>query len=92
MVRQLSAILRLAVALDRRNKGAVAKVECNYNSSNRTLDFQLQPAEVGDRCSLELWNLSYKKEAFEEEFNVELIPTVAKNQLPADRFYKTSIR
>jgi exopolyphosphatase / guanosine-5'-triphosphate,3'-diphosphate pyrophosphatase len=81
IVRQLSAILRLAVALDRRNKGAIAQVQCNYDRHNRILHFQLQPTEVGDKCSLELWNLSYKKEVFEEEFQVKLIANVAENKL-----------
>lgn len=81
MVRQLSAILRLAVALDRRNKGAIAAVDCQYNPDNRTLNFQMQPAEIGDQCPLELWNLSYKKEVFEEEFDVELIATISEKSL-----------
>ncbi len=92
MVRQLSAILRLAVALERRNKGAIALVECDYDSKDRTLHFQLHPVEVGDRCSLELWNLSYKKEVFEEEFDVELIASVKGNELSADKFQETSVR
>ena len=77
IVRQLSAILRLAVALDRRNKGALAAVSCKYDRGDRTLDFQIIPKEIGDDCALELWNLSYKKEAFEAEFDVELIASVA---------------
>jgi exopolyphosphatase / guanosine-5'-triphosphate,3'-diphosphate pyrophosphatase len=77
MVRQLSAILRLAVALDRRNKGAIAQVNCQYDYLHRSLSFQIKPTEIGDQCSLELWNLSYKKQVFEEEFGVELITTIA---------------
>jgi len=77
MVRQLSAILRLAVALDRRNKRAIAEVNCQYDSRNRLLSFQVQPTEIGDQCSLELWNLSYKKEVFEAEFGVDLVPAIA---------------
>lgn len=77
MVRQLSAILRLAVALDRRNKGAIAKVDCQYDRDRRSVCLQLYPTEIGDRCTLELWNLSYKKEAFEEEFDVELTATIS---------------
>ena len=76
IVRQLSAILRLAVALDRRNKGAIAAVDCEYDSKNRSVNFKIQPKQIGDECSLELWNLSYKKELFEEEFDVKLIATV----------------
>ena len=82
MVRQLSAILRLAVALDRRNQGAIAEVYCKYDHHNRTVSLILQPAEVGDPCSLELWNLSYKKEIFEEEFDVQLIATVSPTKSP----------
>ncbi len=77
LVRQLSAILRLAVALDRRQKGAIAAVNCQYDPSNRTVHFQLFPTEVGDDCALELWSLAYKKEVFEEEFDVKLIPTIS---------------
>jgi exopolyphosphatase / guanosine-5'-triphosphate,3'-diphosphate pyrophosphatase len=76
IVRQLSAILRLAVALDRRQKGAIATVNCQYNSGDRTLHFELFPAEIGDDCALELWSLAYKKTVFEEEFEVKLIPTI----------------
>ncbi|MBE9043377.1 Ppx/GppA family phosphatase [Pleurocapsales cyanobacterium LEGE 10410] len=81
IVRQLSAILRLAVALDRRNQGAIAAVECQYDSDNNSVCLQIQPLEVGDRCALELWNLSYKKELFEEEFDVELTATISNKLL-----------
>ena len=77
LVRQLSAILRLAVALDRRNQGAIAEVNCKYDRDHRTLKFQIRPTEIGDDCSLELWNLSYKKEVFEEEFDVKLIASIS---------------
>ena len=77
MVRQLSAILRLAVALDRRQKGAIAGVNCQYDASTCTLHFQLIPTELGDDCALELWSLAYKKEVFEEEFGLKLIATIS---------------
>ncbi len=77
MVRQLSAILRLAVALDRRQKGAIAGVNCQYDASNSQLNFQLIPTEAGDDCALELWSLAYKKEAFEEEFELQLVPSIS---------------
>ncbi|BAZ45486.1 exopolyphosphatase [Chondrocystis sp. NIES-4102] len=85
IVRQLSAILRLAIALDRRNKGAIAQVKCCYDPDCRCVELQIQPSEAGDNCSLELWNLSYKKEAFEEEFNVSLVATISENALPVNR-------
>ena len=81
LVRQLSAILRLAVALNRRQKGAIAEVNCQYDADKRILHFQLFPTEVGDDCALELWSLAYKKEVFEEEFNVKLIPTISQVQV-----------
>ncbi len=82
MVRQVSAILRLAVALERRNKAAIAGVECEYDSNHHFVNFQIMPIEIGDKCALELWNLSYKKEAFEEEFDVKLVASVSE-KLPA---------
>jgi exopolyphosphatase / guanosine-5'-triphosphate,3'-diphosphate pyrophosphatase len=82
MVRQLSAILRLAVALDRRNKGAIAEVNCQYDSYNRSVSLEIKPTEIGDECSLELWNLSYKKGVFEEEFGVELVARISE-KIPA---------
>ncbi len=33
----------------------------------------LRPANLEDDCALELWNLDYKKEAFEQEFALKLI-------------------
>ena len=72
MVRQLSAILRIAVALDRRNKGAVARVRCHFDPKQRILDITVIPHEIGDDCALELWSLDYKKPIFEEEFNIQL--------------------
>jgi exopolyphosphatase / guanosine-5'-triphosphate,3'-diphosphate pyrophosphatase len=82
MVKQLSAILRLAVALDRRNKGAIAEVNCRYDFNNRSLYFQLTPTEIGDDCALELWSLAYKKVVFEEEFNVNLTVSISQVKIP----------
>ena len=72
MVRQLSAILRIAVALDRRNQGAVARVRCHFDPKQRILDVTVIPHEIGDDCALELWSLDYKKPIFEEEFDIQL--------------------
>ncbi len=72
MVRQLSAILRIAVALDRRNKGAIARVRCHFDPKQRILDVTVIPHEIGDDCALELWSLDYKKPIFEEEFDIQL--------------------
>jgi exopolyphosphatase / guanosine-5'-triphosphate,3'-diphosphate pyrophosphatase len=76
MVRQLSALLRIAVALDRRQKGAIAKIYSNFNSALKELHLHLVPQDIGDDCALELWSLDYKKDAFEEEYGVKLIATL----------------
>lgn len=76
-VRQISAILRLAVALDRRQIGAIQNFECKYDPEYQTLHLHLVPTQADDDCGLELWNLDYKKVVFEEEFGVRVIATLA---------------
>ena len=76
MVRQLSAILRLAVALDRRKKGAIDSFNCYYDKDKQEFHFHLFPKEIGDDCALELWSLNFKKDVFEEEYDVKVIATV----------------
>jgi exopolyphosphatase/guanosine-5'-triphosphate,3'-diphosphate pyrophosphatase len=78
MVGQLSAILRLAVALDRRQIGAIKAVNCDYNSFKRELILYIYPASDNDDCTLELWSLDYKKNVFEEEFNIKIIAKLEK--------------
>jgi len=73
MVNQLSAILRLAVALDRRQIGAVSQIKCEYLPDNHEFNLWVSPANRGDECDLELWSLDYKKGVFAEEFGVKMI-------------------
>lgn len=73
MVNQLSAILRLAVALDRRQIGAVQGLRCEYYPDVRELYLRLQPSQPDDKCTLELWSLNYEKEVFEVEFSVKVM-------------------
>ncbi|NES02595.1 MAG: Ppx/GppA family phosphatase [Okeania sp. SIO2F4] len=73
VVSELSALLRLAIALDRRQKGAIANVKCWLNKNQREFHLWLRPTDPKDDCALELWSLEYKKEAFEEEFGLKLI-------------------
>lgn len=73
MVCQLSAILRLAVALDRRQIGAVSHVQCEYLPHANQMRMLIFPSDLGDDCALELWSLDYKKGVFEQEFSVKLI-------------------
>lgn len=82
IVSQLSAILRLAVALDRRQIGAIAHVECEYYPQFRQVNLLIFPSQLNDDCALELWSLDYKKGVFEEEFRVRLVATLEKSTVP----------
>ena len=75
-VNQLSAILRLAVALDRRQIGAVKQVICDYNQDKKVLRLYVVPTQPHDDCALELWSLDYKKSVFEEEYGVKIIASL----------------
>jgi exopolyphosphatase / guanosine-5'-triphosphate,3'-diphosphate pyrophosphatase len=72
-VSQLSALLRLAVALDRRGIGAIQSLEAKIDLAAKTLELRLTPARADEDCASELWNLDYKKELFELEFGVRLV-------------------
>jgi exopolyphosphatase/guanosine-5'-triphosphate,3'-diphosphate pyrophosphatase len=76
-VRQLSALLRLAVALDRRQIGAIESFECKYDHEYKQLHLHITPINPDDDCALEFWNLNYKKVVFEEEFNTKILATLA---------------
>ncbi|MGJ3250530.1 MAG: HD domain-containing protein [Elainellaceae cyanobacterium] len=76
IVDQLSALLRLAVALDRRQIGAIQSIRCDYRAGDRELYLYLHGITPNDDCSLELWSLNYKKECFESEFDATLVPVL----------------
>jgi exopolyphosphatase/guanosine-5'-triphosphate,3'-diphosphate pyrophosphatase len=78
MVDQLSPLLRLAVALDRRQVGAIQQVRCEFSPADQAMYLHLQAASPADDCALELWSLDYKKEGFESEFGIKLLPTLEK--------------
>ena len=71
-VEQLSAILRIATALDRRRIGAIDHLRCDYNADKSELRLWLRPSRPNDSCAIELWNLDYKKDWFETKFGVKL--------------------
>ena len=70
IVDQLSAILRIAVALDRARSGAIARIETAYE--NKTLNLYLTPTDPSHNCELELWNIDYKKSWFETVFDTAI--------------------
>lgn len=76
LVNQLSAILRLAVALDRRQIGAIGRVHCEYFLNSQQLHLHLQPSDPDDDCALELWSLDYEKAVFEAEYGIKLVATL----------------
>jgi exopolyphosphatase / guanosine-5'-triphosphate,3'-diphosphate pyrophosphatase len=76
MVDQLSAILKVAVALDRRQINAIQSVRSTFNPSVRTLQLSLSPTTPDDDCNLELWSLEYKKACLEMEFGIKLLTEV----------------
>ncbi len=78
MIKQLSAILRLAIALDRRKIGAIRALECKYDLEYKQLHLHLFPRQFNDECALELWSLEYKKPVFEQEFDLKLLTTLHK--------------
>jgi exopolyphosphatase/guanosine-5'-triphosphate,3'-diphosphate pyrophosphatase len=81
IVCQLSAILRLAVALDRRQIGAISQIQCNYYPEIQEFHMLVVPTRPDDDCALEMWNLDYKKEVFEAEFGVKVFATLESSKL-----------
>jgi exopolyphosphatase/guanosine-5'-triphosphate,3'-diphosphate pyrophosphatase len=73
IVNQLSAILRLAVALDRRQIGAITRMQCEYLPEQQEFHLKVFPSRADDDCALELWSLDYNKGVFEAEFGVKLV-------------------
>ncbi|HBQ98712.1 MULTISPECIES: Ppx/GppA phosphatase family protein [unclassified Roseofilum] len=72
LVSQVSPFLRLAVALDRRQIGAVESFSSHYNPSTKEFYLKLQPADIHDNCELELWSINDKKEVFESEYGIKV--------------------
>ncbi|NET31795.1 MAG: Ppx/GppA family phosphatase [Cyanothece sp. SIO1E1] len=75
-VDQLSTLLRLAVALNRRQSGALERVCCELDADQKKLYLKLKAVRHNDNCALEIWSLEYNKGFFESEFGVKLAPTV----------------
>jgi exopolyphosphatase / guanosine-5'-triphosphate,3'-diphosphate pyrophosphatase len=77
VVDQLHPFLRLAVALDRRQIGAIAQVECEYMPIERQLRLHLKATQPEDPCELELWSVNQKKEGFEMAYGMSLTSVLA---------------
>lgn len=79
MVSQLSAFLRISVALDRRQIGAISRLQCEYIPELAEFRLKLFPAFPNDNCDLEIWSLNYKKDSFEAEYSVKLVAQLEPN-------------
>ena len=74
LVEQLSPLLPLAVALDRRQIGAIAQICCNFSAHPNEMQLSLKATRLADDCELELWSLDQKKSSFEAVFGLKLVP------------------
>jgi exopolyphosphatase/guanosine-5'-triphosphate,3'-diphosphate pyrophosphatase len=83
VVDQLNPLLRLAVAIDRRQIGAIQQVRCEHDPDSQELRLYLQAVHPDDDCALELWSLDLKRASFEEEFGVKLVFTLEKASVKA---------
>lgn len=73
LVNELSAMLRVAVALDRRGIGAIKSAKYYFNGANKVLHMDIEPAFSHDDCASELWNLDDKKLWLEELYGIKLL-------------------
>ncbi|OLP19158.1 exopolyphosphatase [Leptolyngbya sp. 'hensonii'] len=73
-VEQLNPLLRLAVALDRRQIGAIEQVRCEHHPEQGELYLWVKAVHPNDDCALELWSLDYKKGSLEAEYGLKLVP------------------
>jgi exopolyphosphatase / guanosine-5'-triphosphate,3'-diphosphate pyrophosphatase len=71
LVEQMHPLLRLGVALDRRQVGAIDQVRCEYQPQQ--LMIYLKPTHPEDDCTMEIWSLNYQKGSFETVFGVKLV-------------------
>ncbi|NEQ99045.1 MAG: Ppx/GppA family phosphatase [Cyanothece sp. SIO2G6] len=81
VVDELSAMLRIAVALDRRQLGAIKAINCHHDVAKKTLGLVLHAAFPGDECDLEMWSLNEKKTCFETAFEVTVVPQIETTSL-----------
>ena len=72
IVSQLSAMLRVAVGLDRRRLGAIASFQTSYDSQTHRMTLNFTPTHTSDKCELEVWSVNDKKACFEQEFDLKL--------------------
>ena len=72
LVDELSPLLRLAVALNRRQIQAVERVQCQVLGDLEKFCLLIFPAHSNDSCALEQWSVNLEKGIFEDQFKVPL--------------------
>ena len=72
LVEELSPLLRLAVALNRRQIQAVEKIQCQILGDRKQFRLLLSPANPEDPCALEQWSVNLEKVVFEDQFEMPL--------------------
>ncbi|MBW4467405.1 MAG: Ppx/GppA family phosphatase [Pegethrix bostrychoides GSE-TBD4-15B] len=82
VVEQLSSLLPLAVALDRRQIGAISQVCCDFSVQLNEMQLCLKASDPADDCELELWSLDQKKGSFEAAFGLKLLPLLVTSSQP----------
>ncbi len=70
LVRQLSPLLRISSALERRHKAVIRSVRCQIQPHQVCIF--VQPHDPSDQCELELWNAELRKVPFEQEYRCKL--------------------
>ncbi len=76
VVDQLHPLMRLAVALNRRQIGAVESLSCELDLEQKTIYLHISPREAQDDCALELWSIEQNKEAFEKVYGLKVVPVL----------------
>ncbi|MBE9011539.1 Ppx/GppA family phosphatase [Pseudanabaenaceae cyanobacterium LEGE 13415] len=76
VVEELHPLLRLAVALDRRQIGAIQSIDCQFNLEPKEMRLLIHPENPNDPCELELWSLEVKKDSFEAGYGIKLTPVL----------------
>jgi exopolyphosphatase/guanosine-5'-triphosphate,3'-diphosphate pyrophosphatase len=75
VVLELSPLLRLASALDRRRIHAIQGINCEFIPKGKKpsqLRLLLQATRPEDDCALELWSLANKKSVMEQQFQIQI--------------------
>ena len=72
LVDELSPMLRLAAALNRRQVQAIQQLQCQILGDREKFCLLIHPTKTNDSCALEQWSVNLEKHVFEHEFGMPL--------------------